>query len=107
MVKTIQILAFIIGLFTYLFWNVILKKFDIPIFYIGNALFLFLLCVLSYINLKNLFSFLLICLSLNNLLDELFFDNTKTSTNEIFLALTLPFFWFIIKKYNARKSNKQ
>jgi hypothetical protein len=105
-VKLIQILALIVGISTYLFWNIILKKFGIPVFYIGNALFIFLLCVLNYIlSYKNVISFSLICLSFSNLLDEIFFDNTKISLNEIILALILPIVWLIIQKRNAGKIN--
>lgn len=105
-VKFLRISALIIGVGTYMFWNDILKAFGVPVFYIGNALFIFILCVLNYIaSGKDVISFLLICLSLSNLLDELFFDNTKTSLNEIILALILPFVWLIIKKRNARKIN--
>lgn len=107
-VKLIQIIALIVGISTYLFWNIILKKFGVPVFYIGNALFIFLLCVLNYIlSVKNVISFLLICLSFSNLLDEIFFDNTKISLNEIILALILPIVWLIIQKHNAGKINNK
>ena len=38
------------------------------------------------------------------MLDEILFDNTKISLNEIILALILPIVWLIIKKRNAGKN---
>jgi hypothetical protein len=103
--RYIQIAALLIGVATYLFWNDVLKAWQITVFYVGNALFIFLLCLLNFIRGgNNVISFLLICLSFSNLLDELFFDNTKLGANEITLALILPFVWLIIRKRNARKN---
>lgn len=108
MIKALRISAIFIGIFTYLFWSNIKNAYGISIFYIGNALFIFLLCVLNYIfSRKDVISFLLICLSFSNLLDEIFFDNTKISLNEIILALILPIIWFIIRKRDAGKNNNK
>jgi len=107
-VKSLQLFALIVGIGTYLFWNDIKEEFQIPVFYIGNALFIFILCVLNYkLSDKNVISFLLICLSFSNLLDEIFFDNTKISLNEIILMLILPIVWFITRKHNAGKTNNK
>ena len=108
MVKSLQLFALIVGIGTYFFWNDIKEQFQIPVFYIGNALFIFILCVLNYkLSDKNVISFLLICLSFSNLLDEIFFDNTKISLNEIILMLILPIVWFITHKHNAGKTNNK
>jgi len=115
--KSIQILALFIGIFTYLFWDVVLEKFDIPIFYIGNALCTFLvpqpikknskiIAIIVDVN-NERFSFLLLCLSFGNLMDELFFSNTETCTSEIIIALILPIIWFIKIKWHARQTTSK
>jgi hypothetical protein len=57
-----------------------------------------LLCVYLFLTDKeSLIKFILMSLSINNLLDEMFFDNTKLELNEILTALTI-FIFAIIKK---------
>ena len=92
--KIILYIATVISLITYLFWEYLPKG----SFYMGNALFILLLCIYLFLNDKgSVIKFILLALSLNNLLDEMFFDNTKLELNEILTALTI-FIFAIIKK---------
>tara|TARA_R110000851_G_scaffold24775_4_gene71749 strand:+ start:3542 stop:3838 length:297 start_codon:yes stop_codon:yes gene_type:complete len=92
--KPILYIATVISSITYLFWSYLPKG----SFYIGNALFILLLCVYLFLNdKKSIIKFILLSLSLNNLLDEIFFDNTKLELNEILTALTI-FIFAITKK---------
>jgi hypothetical protein len=92
--KPILYIATVISLITYLFWSYMPKG----SFYVGNAIFILLLCVYLFLNNKeSVIKFVLMSLSINNLLDEVFFDNTKLELNEILTALTI-FIFAIIKK---------
>jgi len=62
-------------------------------FYIGNALFIFLLCIVLYGQNKQFITFFLLCGSFSNLLDELLFDPTVLGWNELALIIVLPAFW--------------
>lgn len=98
-------MALFIGLFTYSFWGIIKDFFGIGIFYSGNALFIFSICLFLFnSNRKSLICFLLLFVSLNNLLDELFFDATKIQYNEAVLLILAPFIWYLKTKINARKN---
>lgn len=100
--KIIKIALFI-SIITYQFWDLFPKG----SFYIGNAIFILLLSTVVYLSQKSLWTFLLICLSLNNLLDELFFNPTKQGLNEVFVLIVVPVIWYVIKRYYDRKINKQ
>jgi hypothetical protein len=83
--KALLYIATIVSIFTYFFWEQV--KIDY-FFYKGNAVFITLLCFYIFnLNRKVWISFLLFSLSLNNLFDELFFDNTKIQLNEILFAI--------------------
>lgn len=93
-------IATIISIFTYLLWSFLPKG----SFYIGNALFIFLLCIYIYnLNKKSFIIFVLLCLSFNNLLDELFFDNTVFQFNELIFVIILPIIWLINTPKDATK----
>jgi hypothetical protein len=93
--KPILYIATVISLITYLFWSYMPKG----SFYVGNAIFILLLCVYLFLNNKeSVIKFVLMSLSINNLLDEVFFDNTKLELNEILTALTIFIFALIRKK---------
>ena len=93
--KPILYIATVISIITYLFWSYMPKG----CFYIGNAIFILLLCVYLFLNNKeSVIKFVLMSLSINNLLDEVFFDNTKLELNEILTALTIFIFALIRKK---------
>jgi len=71
-------------------------------FYIGMAIFIFLLSLIIFMQNRKLFiSFFLLCIAFNNLIDELFFDPKKFGINEILFALIIPTFYY------ARKICKQ
>ena len=92
--KPILHIATIVSIITYLFWSYMPKG----SFYIGNAIFILLLCVYLFLNDKgSVIKFVLMSLSINNLLDEMFFDNTKLELNELLTALTI-FIFAIIKE---------
>jgi len=97
-------IATIVSLVTYLSWEFfkdeeVAKKF----FFVGNALFIFLLCMIIYSQNQKLFiSFFLFWGSLGNLLDELLFDPTKLGLNELALFIALPLIW-LYKTKNDRE----
>lgn len=97
--KSILYISAVVSVITYLFWNYLPKD----SFYIGNALFISLICMYIFIKEpKSFITFVLFCLSINNLFDELFFDNTKLQLNEI--AVGIAIILFGAKKYkNDRK----
>ncbi len=102
--KYLLYIATPVSLITYLFWEQLPKG----SFYIGNALFIFLLCSYIFVNHKQSFiKFVLFGLSLNNLIDELFFNPTELGYNELALAVSLPIIWFYKTKHNAREICKQ
>jgi len=95
--KAILYIALLIGICTYMFW----EHFPKGTFYIGNALFIFLLSLYLFCNeRKSFIIFFIFGLSLNNLLDELYFDNTILGINELALTLILPIAWFFKYKNN-------
>lgn len=68
-------------------------------YYVLNALFINCLCIYIFWNDKKSFiKFYILSLSLNNLCDELIFDNTTIGLNEYIFALILPIFWLIKNK---------
>jgi len=93
--KVLLYLALAISLITYLFWQ------DLPkgSFYIGNSLFISFLCLFIFLNFKKCFlTFVLLGFSLNNLLEELFFNPTKFEINEILVLIIVPLIWFLNNK---------
>lgn len=71
--------AIVLSVITYSFW----WYFPKGTFYIGNALVFFIICLYLFLKEKsNNTYFLLFAISFNNLLDELFFDNTVFGLNE-------------------------
>ena len=73
-------------------------------YYIGNAIFIFVLTLIIWRQNRNLFvSFFLLCIASSNLLDELFFNPQKLGLNEILIALILPFIYYVrkISKYRT------
>jgi hypothetical protein len=82
-------LAIVVSIVTYLFWDLI-SNLGYDIYYIGNALFIFLLALyIKQVSKPSFLTFFLFCLALNNLLDELLFDNTKFGINEIIATILL------------------
>jgi hypothetical protein len=94
--KKILSIAIVVGITTYLLWKPILNMFQIHTFYIGNALFIFLLAVyIKRVTPKSFITFFLVCITLSNLIDELFFDNTKFGINEIIATIILPIYYYL------------
>lgn len=89
--KPILYIAAIVGLATYLFWVYMPNNF----FYYGNAILIFLLCLYIYLKDKSSFiGFFLVCVAINNLIDEIFSNNTKLSLQELSLIIVIPLIWF-------------
>ena len=89
--------ATVISIATYLFWGYLPKG----SFYIGNAIFIFILSLIIFIQNRKLFiTFFLLCIAGNNLLDELFFEPTIFGLNELFITLIVPILYY------ARKNHK-
>ena len=82
--KTILYVAVLISIATYSFWEYMPKGF----FYKGNAFFIFFVSLYIFLNDKKSFiKFVLISLSLNNLVDETMLQNTSISLNEYITAI--------------------
>ena len=97
--KIILYIALFISILTYNLWHYLPKE----SFYIGNALFIFLICLYVYLKESSYFiTFVLVTLSFSNLLDELLFDPTKLQKNEIIISLLIPIIWWLKIKLNAR-----
>lgn len=104
MIKSIIYTAVIVSVVTYSFWD----ELETISFYKGNAIFITLLCIVIFMQNRSYFiSFFLLCISINNLLDELIFDPTKIGINEYFLLVSIPIIWLIKRKRNARKIHQQ
>lgn len=100
--KYILYIATIVSLVTYLFWSELPKG----SFYIGNGLFILLLCLYLFLKDKNsAIKFVLLSLSLNNFLDELFFDNTEFGINEILVGFTVLIFAIIKYRHDRKRPN--
>lgn len=96
--NTILYVAILISLATYMFWDLMPKN----SFYVGNALFIFLLSAYIFILRKNFGTFFLISVSANNLLDELFFDPTKIGYSELILIIVIPIIYAIYERRKTR-----
>ena len=97
--KNFLYVATLSSILTYSFWSEFSKGF----FYIGNAMTITLLCTYLFLtDKKSNVKFILFSFSLNNLLDELFFDNTKLQLNELLTVLAIIII-LIIRIKNDRK----
>ena len=96
--KAILYIALLIGCFTYMFWSNLPKG----SFYIGNALFIFLLSTYLWFHEKKSFIvFIIFALSLSNLLDELYFNPRVLGLNELALLFILPIIWLLKFRKNV------
>jgi hypothetical protein len=94
--KKILGIAVAVSIVTYLLWKPILNMFQIHTFYIGNAFFIFLLAMyIKRTTAPSFITFFLVCLATSNLIDELFFDNTKFGINEIIATIILPMYYYL------------
>lgn len=92
--------AILVGIVTYSFW----EHFPKGSFYIGNALFIFALCLHIFISDKKSFiKFILFSLSINNLLDEIMFDNSILNTSELITCIVIVIIGIIRFRNNDRR----
>lgn len=93
-------LSIIISLLTYLGWEPIKYYYGFQVFYIGMALFIFMLSLYIWklSSKRSIPEFVLFALSLNNLMDELFYDPTKFEMNEVVFVFILIIYSVRIKK---------
>lgn len=97
--KVLLYISLIISILTYNLWGYLPKE----SFYIGNSVFIFLICTYIFFKeRKSNIKFVLFSLSLNNLFDELFFDNTKLELNEL-LTVCAIIVILIIRIKHGRK----
>lgn len=90
-------ISVLVGVSTGLFWSYLPKG----SYYIGISILIFLLCLFVFRqNKKSFFGFLLFSYSINNLMDELFFDNTVIGLNELALLLIIPIIWLLKYREN-------
>lgn len=95
-------LSILVSLITYMLWKQALDYFGLHIFYIGIALSHFLLALyIRQISKPSFIVFFLFCVTLNNLLDEILFDNTKIGINEIIATVLLPIAYYLKSNKNA------
>jgi hypothetical protein len=98
--KILLYVATALSVATYSFWQQLPKG----SFYIGNSIFIFLLCFFIFIkDRKSFITFVLLALSINNLFDELFFNPKNIGINEYLVLLILPLIWFV--KYKKCQKN--
>lgn len=103
-INRLIIVAILLSVVTFLLWDYIYEFFKIDIYYLGSALFIFVISLIIFLTYSRLFiSFLLLCLSINNLLDELFFDPKKIQINEFFVLLSTPLVWYLIIRLCHKK----
>lgn len=77
---------------TYQIWGYLPKG----SFYIGNAIFIALICAYIYLQEKQSFvKFVLFELSLANFIKELFLDASVLTLGEALLIVIVPLIWFI------------
>lgn len=99
--KILLYLATIVSIITYSFWGQIKEETGVSIFYIGNALFISLLCLYMFLKDKKSFiKFFLFELSIANLIKELFLDPTRLTLGEALLIVIIPFIWYIKLNYD-------
>jgi hypothetical protein len=95
-------LAILTSVITYSFWKVFYEFFGFGIFYVGIAFTHFLLALyIERTTEKRFITFLLLAITLNNLLDELLFDNTKFGINEIIATVLIPIAYYLKSNNNA------
>lgn len=95
--KLIPIIALLTALFNGLFWSYFPKG----SYYVGNALFITLLAFIIYSDIKptNFIKFIIFEFALFALIDEIFFDATKTTLIKALTLVIIPFVWLLKNKY--------
>ena len=91
--------ALIISIATFQFWMYLPEN----SFYIGSSIYITILATIIYMQNKELFiSFFLLCIAVNNLIDEMFFDPKLNGANEIIAAILIPILYYARKNYKHR-----
>lgn len=91
MKNIILYIALFISVLTYMFWGLLPKGY----FYLGNGLFILMLCTYIFYNDKKSFvKFCLFELSLSNLLQEICNTNTEFKFSELILIIVIPALWY-------------
>lgn len=97
--KKLLIITLIIGILTYTFWSFVKDPLGTKIYFVGNALFIFLLALyIRQVTKKSFITFFLFCVTLNNLLDEILFDPQKIGLNEYIATALIIVVYFIKEK---------
>ena len=99
---TILIVAIIESILTYTIWPLFDDPLGTKIYFIGNALFIFLLALyIKQATKKSFLTFFLFCVTLNNLLDELLFDPQKIGYNE-YIATAIIIVVYLLKDQDPK-----
>jgi lipoprotein signal peptidase len=91
-------------LYSFILWgafSLILLAFNLDekYFFLFNALFILgIAFVLKKQNEDSFICYLIFCGAMNNLVDELFFDNTKIGINEYISLICVPVIWYLKKE---------
>ena len=92
-------IAILEGLITYSIWSFFPDPLGTKIYFVGVALFIFLLCLyIRQISKPSFLIFFLFCGTLNNLLDELLFDPQKIGINEYIASVLIIIIYFLKDK---------
>lgn len=73
-------------------------NFSNQLYYLGNALVLFLFSIIIFYKDKNYLTFLILCIFANNLMDELFFNPLILGINEFLIIPISIILWKIFLK---------
>ncbi len=104
--KTLIYVTIFLSMVTYLFWREIKVYTGFEVFFIGNSVCIFIMAIVIYSHNKGKFySFYLLCITFQNVLDELVFDNTVTDISEYVFAIILPIIWLIKNKQICQKDS--
>ena len=91
--------AVIISIATFQLWKFLPSN----SFYIGSSVYIVVLATIIYLQNKELFiSFFLLCIAINNLIDEMFFDPKLNGPNEVVAAILIPILYYARKNYKHR-----
>ncbi len=98
--EKLKLTIVIFMLFTGFFWSYFPKG----TYYLMIAIILMLFSILAYKYNRNSFaSFLLVSFSLNNLLDELFFNPLVIQLNEIIILILIPIIWYFKSRHECKR----
>lgn len=104
--KWLLYLALIISIITYSFWEQIKELTGIGVFYMGNALFITLICFYIFKKDKKSFiTFVLFEVSFANLIKEIALNQSVLTLGEALLIVIIPFIWYL-KHSNGSKYNR-